>query len=112
MTPQRRPSLPPLTTRQRLVTHDPALAEPTRRAVNWRGVTLGLVGVVLLCAITPYNNYVMNNNDLVGNALPTGMLLFTFVVVLLVNAPLHRFAPRRAFSSGELAVAMGMVFVA
>src|SRR4051812_19300185 len=87
-------------------------APPTRRAVNWRSVTLGLVGVVLLCAITPYNNYVMNNNDLVGNALPTGMLLFTFVVVLLVNAPLHRFAPRQAFSSGELAVAMGMVLVA
>jgi hypothetical protein len=76
-----------------------------------RSVALGLIGVVLICSLTAYNDFVVANTYLVGSALPLGLLLYFLIVVLFVNAPLHRWWPRRAFSSGELAVALVMVLV-
>lgn len=70
---------------------------------------LGLLGVVFICGLTPYNDYVVKNTYVVGNYLPIGLLLFFISFVMVINAPLWRWAPRAAFSSGELAVAMGMV---
>jgi len=94
--------------------NDDATGEPIparRRAVNLRSVLLGLVGVAFICGLTPYNDFVVNNTYLVGNFLPIGLLLFFLLVIMLVNAPLWRFAPRHALSSGELAVALGMTLV-
>jgi hypothetical protein len=96
MTLQSQPSLPPL---------------PARRPVSWRSVLLGLAGVLFVCGLTPYNDYVANNTFMIGNFLPIGLVLFFGLFILLVNAPLNRFAPRWALSSGELAVALGMTLV-
>jgi hypothetical protein len=82
-----------------------------RRPVNWRSVLLGLAGVVFICGLTPYNDYVVNNTNLVGSHMPTGALLFFLVIILLVNAPLWKWAPRQAMRKGELAVALGMMLV-
>lgn len=90
-------SSPPLTGAQRIVT--------------WRAVLLGLLGVAFICGLTPYNDYVVNNTYLVGNFLPIGLLLFFIVVVMLINAPLHLFARRWAFSTGELALALSMTLI-
>src|SRR4051794_40378771 len=87
-----------------------AISTP-RRAVNLRSVLLGLVGVVLVCSLTPFNNYAMQNTDLIGSFLAVGVLLFMLVVIVLVNAPLRRLAPHFAFDGRELAVAMGMMLV-
>ncbi len=84
----------------------------TQRKVTWRSLLLGLLGVVFICALTPYNNYVLLNTDFVGNHLPASLLIFFLIFVLLVNGLLHRFSPRRALGSGELAVALGMTLVA
>ncbi len=84
---------------------------PQRRPVNPRSLLLGLAGICFVCSLTAYNDYVMNNTYLIGNFLPIGLLLFFLVVLMLVNGPLHRWAPRQAFSSGELAVALGMTLV-
>lgn len=84
---------------------------PGRSAINWRSVLLGLVGVVIICGFTPYNDYALNNTAFVGNNLPLGLVVMTFLFVLLVNAPLLRWQPRWAFSSGELAVAFSMALV-
>lgn len=89
---------------------DPTPSESRR--VTWRSVMLGLLGVVFICALTPYNNYVLLNTDFVGNHLPASLLVFFLIFVLLVNGLLRRFAPRRALGSGELAVALGMTLVA
>lgn len=92
--------------------HLPALESPPgRRAVNFRSVLLGLFGVLLICGMTAYNDYVVANTYLVGNFLPIGMLLFFLVFILLINAPLNRWAPRWAFSMSEMGVVLCMMLV-
>jgi len=87
------------------------ITQPIRPAVNLRSVTLGLTGVLFICGVTPYNDYVLNNTPLIGNFLPIGPLLLFLLVVFGINAPLWRWAPRQALSQHELAVAMGMTLV-
>ncbi|MGH7213921.1 MAG: DUF6785 family protein [Tepidisphaeraceae bacterium] len=89
----------------------PALFEPSRPSVTWRSVTLGLAGVVLVCGLTPYNDYALNNTFLVGNNLPLGVVMLAFLFVLFVNAPLNRWAPEHALSAGELTIALSMTLV-
>ena len=86
-------------------------ATKTRSPVNWRSVLLGLVGVCFINALTPFNNHVLINTDMVGSYLPTGLLLFFMAFVVLINAPLNRWIPRQAFNPGEMAVALGMTLV-
>jgi hypothetical protein len=81
-------------------------------AITWRSIGVGLTGVLLLCGLSPYNDFIVNNTFLVGNFLPIGLLLFFLMVVLLVNAPLHAWAPRWAMNRRELIVAMSMTLVA
>lgn len=82
-----------------------------RRCVNWRSLLIGLACVTFICGLTPYNDYVLNNTFLVGNFLPVGLLLFFLALIVLVNAPLSRWWPAQALSTGELAVALGMALV-
>lgn len=85
--------------------------EHKRGPVTWRSLLMGVFGVVLICAVTPYNDYALNNTFLVGNNLPIGVVMLTFLFVLFVNAPLHRWWPRQALSSGELGLALTMTLV-
>ena len=89
----------------------PSAGRPARAPVNLRSVAMGLVGVCIICGLSAYNNYVLNNSLLVGNSLPLGVLVMTFALVVFINGPLNRFAPRWALSSGELSVALGMTLV-
>lgn len=67
--------------------------------------------MLFVSVLTPFNDYVMNNTPMAGNYLPAGVLLFYVGFLLLINTPMHRWAPRWAFSAGELAVALGMMLV-
>jgi hypothetical protein len=89
----------------------PPLEAAPRSPVSWRSVLLGLLGVVTICGVTPYNDYALNNTFLVGNNLPIGVVMLSFLFVLVINAPLHRWAPRHALSAGELSVALSMTLV-
>lgn len=84
---------------------------PPRKPVTWRSLLVGMIGVCFINALTPFNNHVLQNTDLVSNALPIGVLMFLFLFVLFVNAPLRRFAPRQSLDSGELSVVLGMMLV-
>ena len=79
-----------------------------RGAVTWRSVLLGLTAVAIICGVTPYNDLALNNSFFVGNNLPLALVLLAFFFVIVVNGPLSRFAPRHAFSGGELCVAFSM----
>ena len=106
--PSPAPSPPPARRRRR----GRRSADSPRSPVSWRSVGLGLAGVGLICGVTPYNDYALNNTFLVGNNLPIGVVMLTFLFVLLVNAPLRRWLPRHAVSAGEMGVALAMTLVA
>jgi hypothetical protein len=67
-------------------------------------VALGLLGVAAINAAVPWNDYVIYNSFLVSLYIPVGVVLFLFALLLFVNAPLHRWAPRLAFSPRELSI--------
>ncbi|CAN5400804.1 hypothetical protein BH09PLA1_BH09PLA1_36270 [soil metagenome] len=78
--------------------------------ITIRSILLGLTGVTLICGLTPYNDYALNNTFLIGNNLPIGVMMLLFAVVL-INAPLSRWWPDRVLTSGEIAVAFTMTLV-
>src|SRR5262245_45612818 len=82
-----------------------------RSAVNGRSIMVGLIGVVFICSLTAFNDYVLGNTFLVGNFLPAGVLIFFLVLIAAVNAPLRKWKANWALSGGELAVALGMMLV-
>src|SRR3954464_13484697 len=93
---------------------EPAIAlrrKSEARAITWRAVLLGIVGVVIICGLTPYNDWALENTYVVGNNLPLGVIVFLVVFALFVNAPLSYWWPDKAFSAGELAAAFSMVIV-
>lgn len=86
-------------------------SQAKRPAITLRSVMAGLLGVLGICALTPYNDYALNNTFLVGNNLPLGLISATFLFTVLVNGPLSRWAPRYAFSTAEVAVAFSMILI-
>lgn len=87
------------------------MPEKRKGFVTFRSVLIGLIGVVLINLITPFNNYVVNQSGIVGNSLSIGTVIFAVLVIGVLNAPLLKFAPRWALARNELAVALGMVLV-
>ncbi len=79
------------------------------RGLTVRSGLVGIAGVVLLCAITPYNDYHLHQTLLYGNHFPIGCLfLFTFLA-LGVNTFLRRFFPGREFRQQEMLVVWAML---
>jgi hypothetical protein len=84
---------------------------PSPSRITLRCVLLGAILVTFVGLITPYNDYVVYNTLTTGGFFPPAVVLTLFVLVLLVNAPLHKLAPRHAFSTTELTVILGMMLV-
>ena len=82
------------------------LAAPRRITV--RGVLIGLAGAMLIAVLAPYNDYVVNNSFLIGSYFPPVVAMGLGAIVLLVNAPLYRFAPKRVLTPGELAIILAI----
>jgi hypothetical protein len=74
-------------------------------------VLVGLLGVVLISALTPYNNYVLNNTGLIGSYVPVGLIAFFLILVVFINAPLFHWRPKWALGGGELTIALSMMLV-
>jgi hypothetical protein len=93
----------------------PAPSEPEvtqRRGITWRSLLLGTVGVILICLLVPYNDFVLSDTSLASGFLPLAAVLIVFVLVIFINGPLHRWAPRHALGPRELAVVLLMVLAA
>ncbi|HEV2293085.1 MAG TPA: DUF6785 family protein [Tepidisphaeraceae bacterium] len=85
---------------------------PPANGVTWRSVLLGTIAVALVCGLTPYNDFVLSDTSFTAGYLPLSAVLILFVVVVGINAPLHRFVPRHALSQRELAVIVLMSLLA
>jgi hypothetical protein len=82
------------------------------RAVTWRSFIAGTIGAILICGLTPYNDFVLSDTSLSAGFLPLGAVLIMFLLIVAVNAPLHRWRPSSALTTPELAVVTLMVLVA
>ncbi len=82
------------------------------RAVTFRAVAIGILCAVTLCALTPYNDFKVAATFIAGTQFPIGAICILFFLVAVVNVGLRKFAPRRAFSSGELLTIWSLILVA
>src|SRR6187549_3871255 len=85
---------------------------PRENAVTWRSMLLGTLAVAIVCGLTPYNDFVLSDTSFTAGYLPLSAVLILFVLVVGINAPLHRFAPRHALTQRELAVVVLMSLLA
>ena len=83
----------------------PPDGEPRRRSVSLRAGLFGLVCVLLLCGLTPYNDNKIGATFIAGNHFPIGALL-VLVLLSLLAGPLWRKLRRRGQPSpaGMIAV--------
>lgn len=86
-------------------------AAARRPAITFRAVLAGFAGVCLIAAVGPYNDLLLENTFLIGGNMPLGMLVLMLLLLVFVNGPLSRWAPRYAFSAGELTVILSMMLV-
>ena len=82
--------------------------------IRFSAILVGLLLVGGLCAITPYNNYFIENSRIAGNHLPVGSIFSLLLLVFVVNLPLRLLTRhnRYAFSALELTVIWMMLIVA
>lgn len=82
-----------------------------RPAASARAILIGLFCAATVCALVPLNDFVYSDTSLASGFFPLAAALGQLVIVLLVNAPLRRFAPKYALSTGEQAVILMMLLV-
>ena len=87
---------------------------PRRPKIRFSAIFVGLLLVGGICAITPYNNYFIENSRIAGNHLPVGSIFGLLLLVFVVNLPLRLLTRNSRFSlsSLELAVIWMMLIVA
>ncbi len=82
-----------------------------KKIITLRSFLIGIVCVIVLCAITPYNNhYVSGSAYLSNNHLPLGPLLF-IVLILLINNGVKRIYAKAALNYTELIVIWCMMLI-
>lgn len=74
----------------------------TRGALTWRSALIGILGVTLLCAVTPYNDYRLHQTYLYGNHFPIGSLFLFILIVLVLNTLIRWSRPASALTQMEL----------
>jgi hypothetical protein len=89
----------------------PELDTPKTRSITFRSIGIGLLLAIVIVCVTPFNDYVVNNSFLIGSYFPPVFALAMLALVLLINGPLHKFAPRAALSSGEMSIVILIVLV-
>lgn len=87
---------------------------PVHPKIRISAILVGLLLVGGICAISPYNNYFLENSRLAGNHLPVGSILGLLLLVFIVNLPLRflRWSRHFSFTSLELTVIWMMLIVA
>lgn len=85
-----------------------------RPKIRFSAILVGLLLVGGICAITPYNNYFLENSRIAGNHLPVGSIFGLLLLVFVVNLPLRFLirSDRFSLSALELTVIWMMLIVA
>ncbi len=76
-----------------------------------RAIVLGILGAILICTLTYFNDFVLRQTYLVGNHLPVSVF-GTLVVFLFFNAYIYRLSHKIALTGREMALIMAMTLSA
>jgi len=77
------------------------LTQSKYNTITLRSVIIGLLGVILLVSITPYNDFYIQGTFLAGNHFPIGPVFILLALILLVNPILLKVKSSWALSSAE-----------
>jgi len=73
---------------------------------------LGLLGCLLIWIITPYNNFILRTGFISDDYLPVSVMGLTLLLVLAVNPALKSARTMWAFNQKQIALMVGLLFVA
>ena len=82
----------------------------SKKGFTLKAVLTGVVGVIIICAVEPYNAYYVGGTHLVGNHFPIASV-FLFLITILVHAALKSLKPSYGFTTAELIVVWCMLIV-
>ncbi len=98
-------------TRPAPVEQMPTQKEAGPRAITLRAVVLGLLGVVAVAVILPYNDHKLSNTKFTASYFPLGVTLLMLVLILVVNPLLARYRPKAMLRTGELVVIWSLMLI-
>jgi len=81
-----------------------------KQGLTLKAVLTGVVGVIIICAIEPYNSFYARGTHLVDSYFPIGAF-FIFLIIILINMALKALKPGYEFTTAELLVIWCMMIV-
>ncbi len=70
--------------------------------VTFRAIIIAIIGIVIICAISPYNNYLTGAAWIAADQFSIGVIALLSIVVLILNVIWRKLSPRSALTTGEL----------
>ena len=81
-----------------------------KKGFTLKALLTGVIGVIIICAVEPYNAYYVGGTHLVGNHFPIAAV-FLFLIILLIHAGLKSLKSSYGFSTPELIIVWCMLIV-
>ena len=82
------------------------------QSVTKRSVLIGLICVIFLCLITPYNDYYIGGTFVAGNHFPIGSFFLYILLVFIGFIAIGRWKPKYSLKPSELITIWCMMIVA
>ena len=81
-----------------------------KQGLTLKAVLTGVLGVIIICAVEPYNSFYARGTHLVDSYFPIGAF-FLFLSIILLNVLLQALKPGHEFTTAELLVIWCMMLV-
>ncbi len=81
-----------------------------KKGFTLKALLTGIIGVIIICAVEPYNAYYVGGTHLVGNHFPIASV-FLFLIIILIHVALRSLKPSYGYNTAELIVIWCMLIV-
>jgi hypothetical protein len=86
------------------------LRDDVKKGATLRSILVGVLGVIIICVVEPYNSFYARGTHLVDSYFPIGAF-FILLLIVLVNVVLVKLKPGYEFTTEELLVIWCMMIV-
>ena len=86
------------------------MRDDVKKGVTLRSILVGVLGVIIICVVEPYNSFYARGTHLVDSYFPIGAF-FIILLLVLVNVVLAKLRPGYKFTTEELLVIWCMMIV-